>query len=597
MNFIKNWLNEQGYEKYQEARNHVESAIEDQKEPYKSKYKARDIFKTLQCRLEDIIETYDLSLESSILDCSSNYHHHETLPLPSYLVLLINTLNYELAVNFIECEEITTGEDYLKKCLGNLTPFLENNVFATLLLAVYNQLGIIWCNRSSFQEALKHLKLCEDLYIKTIKNGCTSPIAYTEIWKNQEQKFSIQAREDFFENLHTLTLYYLAQVYNNLNQAAISAKYCHQTLSRQMKTKQYNPKEWSLNCATLSQYYVTQDNFSFARYCLACAGVINKEAFVNIDVKEDETYSQNEDAVFKSRADIYRCWAKYGLNLMKLSHEKNMKGELTDSNDEVTGTTVDEEKLYAFGDLEVNHIENQVTDQFIKNYDGAKSLFSYSVSCLKSAKEFYKLDGYVSDYVEITQDISQLHKYLAFYDNEFENRCKLHKRRIDMLNAILLELNPQHFLQICRQLTFEIAETYTEMAELKKCIIEENPSKFSVNSVKKINYLLLQGIKFYQGFVDSYKKNGELPSQFEDDDVRGILMCFFCMARLNSKYYTNEKQTKVSYLNKEKECYEFIVNYCDSHPEMPNVFDEELSVSREMLGLFEAKRINVLRSM
>ena len=74
-------------------------------------------------------------------------------------------------------------------------------------------------------------------------------------------------------------------------------------------------------------------------------------------------------------------------------------------------------------------------------------------------------------------------------------------------------------------------------------------------------------------------------------------MCFFCMARLNSKYYTNEKQTKVLYLNKEKECYEFIVNYCDSHPDMPNVFDEELSVSREMLGLFEAKRINILRSM
>ena len=86
-----------------------------------------------------------------------------------------------------------------------------------------------------------------------------------------------------------------------------------------------------------------------------------------------------------------------------------------------------------------------------------------------------------------------LFRYLAFFDNNFENRTKMHKRRIDMLNQILIELNPKHFLQICRQLTFEIAETYTEMTALKKAIIEEDPSKFSTHSVKKINFLILQG--------------------------------------------------------------------------------------------------------
>jgi len=165
----------------------------------------------------------------------------------------------------------------------------------------------------------------------------------------------------------------------------------------------------------------------------------------------------------------------------------------------------------------------------------------------------------------------------------------MHKRRIDMLNKMLIELNPQHYLQICRQLTFEIADSYSEMVALKKKIIEENPEKFSAHSVKKINFLTLQGIKYYNGFIDSYKHEDKFPLKFEDDDVRGVLLSYFCMARLNSKYFTNDKQTKLDYLKKEKECYSFIVSYCEEHKDMPKVFEEELSVSREMLELFERK--------
>ena len=224
---------------------------------------------------------------------------------------------------------------------------------------------------------------------------------------------------------------------------------------------------------------------------------------------------------------------------------------------------LEEMKGLVFSGLETTLAEEQVTDQFVKDYTCAKKIFIFSTKCLEDAKNYYKFDGFVTDFVEITQDTSQLYKYLAFFDNEFENRCKMHKRRADMLNAILIELNPKYFLQICRQLTFEIAETYSEMAELKKAIIEECPQKFSVNSIKKINFLLLQAIKFYTGFIDSYKQEEVLPAKFEDDDVRGILLCYFCMARLNAKYVTNDKQIKMKYLLKEKECYELIVNYCN----------------------------------
>ena len=38
---------------------------------------------------------------------------------------------------------------------------------------------------------------------------------------------------------------------------------------------------------------------------------------------------------------------------------------------------------------------------------------------------------------------------------------KMHKRRIDMLGALVSQLNPQYYLLVCRQLDFELAEAYS----------------------------------------------------------------------------------------------------------------------------------------
>ena len=448
------------------------------------------------------------------------------------------------------------------------------------------------------------MKVSEKLYTDYKELKVQAPTDYKSFWiaESAHNGNDIEENSKLFESLHTHTLYYLAQAYGIRGDTKTSSKYCHVTLARQMSTKQYEPLDWSLNCATLSQYYVTQDQYNFARYCLACAELVNKEVFTKLEEMEFADQNDRErtkEKMFKSEADVFRCWAKYGLNLLKSAYS-TLSGE-EDDKEKVSSDSLDEGhkdfKELRFKDLEVSVYEERVTDKLPTNYEEAKTLYQFSIKCLDKAKEFYKLDGFVTAYVEIVQDLSQLYKCLSFFDNSFDNRCKMHKRRIDMLNAVLVELNPQHFLVICRQLTFEIAETYSEMANLKKAIIEENPSKFSASSVKKINHLLMQSVKYYQGFVDSYQKEGKLPDKFEDDDVRGILMCHFYMARLNSKYNTNDKQIKLSFLEKEKKNYEFIVNYCDKHSHGASVFESELSITREMLGLFHAKQNKVLDSM
>lgn len=48
------------------------------------------------------------------------------------------------------------------------------------------------------------------------------------------------------------------------------------------------------------------------------------------------------------------------------------------------------------------------------------------------------MEGHVTDHVEILQDHSSLFRILAFFEEDLEARCKMHKRRIDMLEPVCI---------------------------------------------------------------------------------------------------------------------------------------------------------------
>jgi len=257
----------------------------------------------------------------------------------------------------------------------------------------------------------------------------------------------------------------------------------------------------------------------------------------------------------------------------------------------------DRKEPLRFESLEVTSLEQSVPDHLIKTYDEARVVFLEGQKWLNISKEFYVLDGHVTNHVEILQDMSQLYKMLAFFDEDFERRCKMHKRRVDMLSEVLIELNPQHYLLVCRQLMFEIAEAYSEMADLKMAIVDESGGPPSVHAVKKINTLLNQSIKFFQSFIDSLKHKGALPEKFDEDTVRPALVAHFYIARLYSKIICADKQTKVENLKKSLHIHQYLVKYCDTHPDIPEkAFKEELGVSREMAGLLPLKMDKIMMS-
>lgn len=189
-----------------------------------------------------------------------------------------------------------------------------------------------------------------------------------------------------------------------------------------------------------------------------------------------------------------------------------------------------------------------------------------------------------------------MYKYVAFFEHDKDRKCKMHKRRVDLLSEILCEINPQHYLQICRQLMFETAEAYSEMVDLKIALINDNSdSAPSSHAIKKVNHLITQSIKFFQTFIDSMKHKGVLPETYDDDIVRPALVSHFCIARLYSKYLGLETRARLENLKKSVDLYNYIVSYCDSHPSMPHeAFQDELQISRDMAVLLPIKMSKIM---
>lgn len=240
-------------------------------------------------------------------------------------------------------------------------------------------------------------------------------------------------------------------------------------------------------------------------------------------------------------------------------------------------------------------LEEKVSSIFPLDFEEARAIFLVGQSYVVQAKEYYAMDGHVTDHIEILQDHSALFKVLAFFEQDLERRCKMHKRRVDMLEPICKDLNAQYYLLICRQLQFELAETYYEMMDLKLAVADKQDQP-DVHTVKKFNHLCSASMKYYQMFLDSIRSpEGKFPEKIEDDVLRPALVAKFRVARLQSKLISNHLPTQLENLNLSLETYKFVVQYCEEHPEAKQVVETELELSEEMVSLLPLK-INRIQS-
>lgn len=609
-------------DKYERVRNLLEESKKDSEDdPYRSKYAAREILNDIKSSLVKLLD------DIGGIGDGENSGDHLELPGVFHLRALLGVIWLNLGTIAVETEETSTGEEQLMQCLKCIPEekWLEPKSIL-VILSTLQQLGILWAQRDNAEKAQGFLEQAEKLYSEFHELSSSPPVDMAQLFVFDENKSEgnhnesklinnkSSDSESAMEKIHTYTLYYLAQVYGTLGKTLQSAIYCHNTLKRMLERKEYEVVDWALNSATLSQFFITRNCFRQAKHHLAAASFM-LDQFENEVIKEGDS-EEELDAKwnnFKHRsADVARCWAKYGLVLLTASRQRLMKmaGEDVDDDDEGDCNKNQRGKQSSdgpdgqesdsanegldhlwFTSLELLPYEEQVTDKYALTFDDARAIFLNAQEWLRKAREFYEFDTHASDHVQIVQDQSQLYKYLAFFEENEERQCRMYKRRVDLLEPIMKELNPQYYLLVCRQLWFELAETYSEMMDIKLTRLQETTDRPSPHALRKINILAEQSISNFNKYLESMVNHStnEMPKTFNEETVRPALLAYFYLGRLHSKIIQPDKKAQLENICESIKKYKFVVDYCEQHPEAKDLMGVELGISKEMVTLLTLK--------
>lgn len=552
-------------------------------EPYLSKYKAKDILLNMWESLKNAMEAQP--------DCGVELH------------AMLGTVLLNLGIVHMETEEPTASEKCFTEAVELLIPNSIKPEVVIILINIYNNLGILWSNRDEPVKAKSFLISAKELY-ESFKCTMMMPLPIMHVIGMGGETDA----GDFMmlEKAHTLTLYYLAQVYGTLKENLKSAVYCHVTLRKQLQYCDYEPIDWALNCATLSQFFAEQEGFYQSRHHLAAASTILEkyEEKLMMSESDDEVFLAKVETLKHRSADVARCWIKYCLLLMTSSKARLMTDaeKLSAAITDMANLTFEDNenicagnfKNLVFTDVDVSKYENMIVDTFLLTFEDARKVFLNCQNWINKAKEYYKLDTLASDHIELVQDNSQAYCYLAFFEGDDRRKTIMYKRRADMLEEVVKEINPTYYLQYCRQLWFELGEIYTEMLNIQLDKHQKRKGKPVLNTLKKINILSEKSMENYEFFIDTIKdKYGSIPTTIDPDLLRPVITSFVYIGRNSTKRITLDKTSQLYSLKKSYEAYRSVIEICAADPKAAVVMQEEERLCKEMMDIlpFKLKRL------
>lgn len=412
-----------------------------------------------------------------------------------------------------------------------------------------------------------------------------------------------------------MSVYFLAQAYQQTDDFAKSAQYCHLTLKLQYnflseKDTLIDHIEWALYAATLSQFFASNDQYDVARHFLSCARMVLAQT-------EPKKIEEQNERFKKAGADLDRVEVKYCLMILDESVKLRQSNEI-----DRCPPSEYQFRAYLINDDSLAEREQKFPSFPARNYDDAKQVFRYALNAINSAKQFFTLEQRCSDYISCILDQSQIYASLISYIPEIENRCKIVKRRIDLLEELDKELNSQYYLQHCRQIWYELGNIYGEQVSLKQLqnrpLIEGETTGGNevmaerLQALKKINMLIAKSILHYHKFLNSFdylNKNKKkfnasslgnvelwhLPERIEDaDDVKPILTAYLSIGHSFTKLVMEPVEERNNWMKCEAYLTE-IKSYCTRNEDQRQLYFEDYYIQmEEMLRLIPGKIQNIM---
>lgn len=484
-------------------------------------------------------------------------------------------VNYNLALNHLETEENTEADKYFNKTLELLNTVEEqsNAKFGNVLQDIYNNLGYLALNRDENEKGMSLLAKSEELYLGIIKiPNLTKEVTYNSkdlaSKKENEVKFcnfwEPQVSVKRSENLYTLTLFFLAQAYTKLGEKEKAAIYCGNTLKRQFETNEYQLKDWCVNCISLAEYFINNNNFAQAYYLLQAGQNLLSQKEKKFKLKA--TFSMSFARLFKS-------FLSYAISNLNPKEEERKEIQRIINLKELTFDTIN----WTF-----------INFDFPKSKEEILKLFRTSNTQYKKSMSFFVLDGYVTENITMSQEISAMIKELSSIENDHASKISFLEKRLGLIDPLRIALNPKAYPAFYEKLVVEAAEICNEICELSG--VELLKAKKTDKIIEKINTF---GFKCVEMYTEIEKLLEEQKENRDKHYYQSVVNTKFNIAKVFSRMIGKRKHEKVEFLKKSLDGYRDIVNYMKNLlKEKGNLdfnFSEQLRICEEMGELLPVK--------
>ncbi|KAK5584653.1 hypothetical protein RB653_006268 [Dictyostelium firmibasis] len=576
-------------------------AIDPDQTPYESKYKAIEILKELKKEIND--NDNELNSQSKIQD------------ILDYLVVIDSKLG-EL---FIATEEITLGLNVCRDCLKSLESIQDK--FPLETISTLQSISIIYINKNDFDIGKDHLIKSEKLINHTIEKQ-------KQQQKEEEEEKQSKDFEDKLDSLQLQNYFYFAQLYGLLKDSELSSKYCELTLRKQLKRNNFDKLEWCKNSLMLAEYYLSELNFDYAKQCFLVSNFICKDI-------------ENEDDREETQANIYLVMGKFYLEFLhffkdieNLNHchrinnndndidfiqddlssislmEKEKEDKLFNENQIKKEKLLDlisfnkrslniEKPLFTeLGIDQLNKIYNHSTFSspidliVVKDQPSARDIFLKSQHFFNKAKKYYILDGFVSQHIKILFDQINLFEYLNMFETNAGRKVGIHKKKIELIEPLLKELNPTYFLSSIRSIYFKIAEIYSEISKIYQYVCA------NLKEIQTYNECLFKSMEYYNLFLNSYNDGGvpNSPKITEEEKMKSIIEDFEVYINAKLELAVCHKNIKgvnklvLEHLEKSLNIFRSIITLLDSVPkDISSRHTQEYHLCSQMSSLLPQK--------
>jgi hypothetical protein len=171
----------------------------------------------------------------------------------------------------------------------------------------------------------------------------------------------------------------------------------------------------------------------------------------------------------------------------------------------------------------------------VSAFEGARALFKLGSARAARAKATLVLDGFVTSHFEVLEVESDLYAQLAMWETDPARRHAMHKRRLNLLQPPLGELNEKAYTQLVRQGLFDVSTIACEMLEIKSAMHASEPLP---RKLLKLEPAVKVAVDACTEFISRFDAPNGPPERVEEEQERAYVQCHFHLARAHGTLET-----------------------------------------------------------